>query len=84
MKRALKMLAVGLGLATVLYWAAKGMNTGWTKNRVEVTTPDEVTGLEKREWRETFVPGLDFLGGGLLVAGAMAGASRFIRKPTKQ
>lgn len=77
-------MAVVLGLATVLFWAVKGINTGWTKNRIEVTTPDEVTGLEKREWQETFVPGLDFLGGGLLLAGAIAVASRFIRKPTNK
>lgn len=84
MKRALQILAVVLAVATLSVWVAKGANTGWTKNRVQVKTVDPITEIEQVEWQDKFLPGLDFLGGGLAVTGALLGGSFFIRKSNKQ
>jgi len=84
MKRLLQFLALALALATVTVWLAKGANTGWTKDRVQVKTLDPITEIEQVEWRDQFLPGLDFLGGGLVLAGGLAVGSLFFRKQTKQ
>ena len=81
MKTALRTLAVVLALAAVIVWLATGANRGWTKNQVEVKTLDEVTGIEQRTWQDKFLPGVDFLGAGLLIAAGLAGGSLFFRKP---
>ncbi len=72
---ALVLAVVGTGL-----WLWLGAHCGWTKTSVPVTTRDEITGIEAITYRSQFVPGLDFLGGALLGAGLLAGASLFIRK----
>lgn len=84
MKRALQILAVVLAVATLSVWLAKGANTGWTKNRVQVKTIDPITEIEVPGWEDKFVPGVDILGGGLITAGAMFVGSLFIRKSNKQ
>ena len=84
MKRAIQIAAAVLAIATVGLWFAKGANSGWTKNRVQVKTIDPVTEIEQVEWQDKFLPGLDILGGGLVAAGALIVGSLFIRKQTKQ
>ena len=84
MKRSLQILAVVLAVATLSVWLVKGANTGFTKNRVQVKTVDPITEIEQVEWQDKFLPGLDFLGGGLGVAGALLVSSLFIRKSNKQ
>jgi hypothetical protein len=84
MKRALQILAIVLAVATLSVWLAKGANTGFTKNRIQVKTVDPITEIEQVEWQDRFLPGVDFLGGGLVVAGALLGGSFFIRKQNKQ
>lgn len=84
MKRALQILAVMLAVATLSVWLAKGANTKFTKNRIQVKTVDPITEIEQVEWQDKFLPGLDFLGGGLGVAGALLGGSLFLRKSNKQ
>ena len=66
-----------------MFWLASGANRRWTKTSVPVRTLDEVTGLEGIDYRNRFVPGLDFLGAVLLGAGALAGVSRIIRNQRK-
>ena len=75
MKRALRMLALLLAVVSALGWFSLGANRGWTHTSVPVTTVDEVTGLEGIQYRRQFVPGLEFLGGALLAAAFLAGAS---------
>jgi hypothetical protein len=83
MKRALQILAGLIAVAVVSVWFVKGASTRWwTQNRVQVMTPDPVTEIEAPVWQEKFLPGLDFLGGGLGLATALAFASRFIRANT--
>lgn len=84
MKRSLQILAVVLAVATLSVWLAKGANTGFTKNRVPVKTVDPITEIEQVEWQDKFLPGVDFLGGGLIVGGALFVGSLFIRKTNKQ
>jgi len=84
MKRALQIVALSLALATISLWVAKGANTGWTKNREQVKTIDPITEIEQIEWRKTFIPGVDILGGGLAVAVTLLVGALFIRKQTKQ
>lgn len=63
------------------YWIGAGANTGWTKNRVEVISMDEVTGIEGRTWENRFVPGVELLGASLLSGTVLAALAIFIRKP---
>lgn len=84
MKRALQILAAVLAVAAISLWVAKGANTGWTKNRVQVKTVDPITEIEQVEWQADFLPGLDFLGGGLIAASGLFVGSLFIRKSNKQ
>lgn len=81
MKRTLRILALALVVAAGLTWLATGANQGWTHTHVAVKTLDAVTGIEGIEYRKTFAPGLDFLGGALLGAGFLAGASLLFRNP---
>jgi hypothetical protein len=84
MKRALQILAVVLAVATVSWWAANGANTKFTKNRIQVTVIDPVTELPEYKWQEVFIPGIEYLAGGLIAAGAFFGGSLFIRRSNKQ
>jgi len=79
MKRTLQLVALGAAVSAVAFWAARGANRGWTKTQVPVKTVDEVTGLEGVSYRDRFTPGVDFLGGALLGAGALAGATLLLR-----
>lgn len=79
MKRTLQTLSAVIVFAVVIVWAGKGANTGWTKNKAQIKTIDPVTEIEQIEWKNDFVPGLDFLGVGLFSAAALAIAARFIR-----
>jgi hypothetical protein len=83
MKKSLRLLALLLALASLGFWAAKGAHTGWSQDRVPVKQLDEVTGLEQITYEDRYVPGLDFLGGGLALAGLLAGVSLFVRNQNK-
>lgn len=88
MKRTLRILSAVLTLAAALAWLVLGANRGWTRTSVPVKTVDEVTGIEGIQYQKKFVPGLELLGGALLGAGILAGASLFFGnqqiKQTKQ
>ena len=79
MRKIIQAVALLVALGAVALWAARGANRGWTKTQVQVTTLDEVTGLEGVSYQDRFVPGVDFVGGALLGAGVLAGASLLIR-----
>ena len=64
-------------VGALAFWAAAGANRGWTKNRVKVNSVDEVTGLTNIQWKDEFVPGVDFLaaagvGAAILIAVSFA------------
>jgi hypothetical protein len=81
MKTALRTLAAVLALATVAAWLATGANRGWTKTSREIRTLDEITGIEGISHEKAFLPGVDFVGAGLLAAMVCAGAAFLFRKP---
>lgn len=83
MKRGLKWLALALALVAVAVWAAQGANRGWTKTSVPIKATDEVTGIESVTYQQKFVPGLDFLGAALALAGLVTGVSLFLPVKTK-
>jgi hypothetical protein len=83
MKTLLRSAALVLLLGGLGFWAAKGANTGWTKNRVAKKTVDEVTGIEAVSYEERFVPGVEFLGGIVAGAGALAGVSFLFKSKSK-
>ena len=83
MRNLVRILAAVLALVGLAVWLAGGANRGWTKNRVEKRTVDEVTGIEGITYEDRFVPGVDFLGGLMIGAGVLAGVSFLFRKRDK-
>lgn len=83
MKRNLRIASLVFALVSVSAWAFQGANRGWTRTSVPTRTVDEVTGIEGIQYQKRFVPGVDFLGGALMVAGLMACASLFLTHQTK-
>jgi hypothetical protein len=45
-----------------------------------VTFVDEITGIESQTWEDKFVPGLEFLGAGLIGATFLGGVSFLFRQ----
>ena len=80
MRTILRVAALLLALGVTAFWFFSGPNLGWTKNRVSHKEKDPVTELEVDRYEERFVPGVDFLGGGLGAAAVVGGASFFFRK----
>lgn len=78
-----RVAAAVLFVATVGFWAVKGAHTGWTMNQVPVKQLDEVTGLEFVTYEKRFVPGIEFLGGGVgFATGLFVVSLLFKRKNT--
>jgi len=61
-----RFLGLLLIAATLVIWASLGASTGWTKTYVEVEKVDPVTEISYPERVDKFVPGVDFLGCGLI------------------
>lgn len=83
MKRILRIIALILIVGALAVWAATGANRGWTKNKVQIKTVDEVTGLEGIQWQDKFVPGVDLLAASTLGTGVLVGISFLFRTKPK-
>ncbi|AOS43075.1 hypothetical protein Verru16b_00115 [Lacunisphaera limnophila] len=81
---ALRLAALALLLATVGFWAAKGAHTGWSQNQVPVKQTDEITGIEFVTYEKRFVPGVEFLGAGTGLAGALFVISLLFKRKSTQ
>jgi hypothetical protein len=81
MRRTIQILAALILMATLATWAAKGANRGWTKTSVAVKTTDPVTGIDAITYEKRFLPGVDFLGGGLVLAAVLGGVSFLYKRP---
>jgi len=77
MKTLLRAVALGMVVGVPVFWFYAGANRGWTKTSVAHKEKDPVTEIEVDRYEKKFVPGVDFLAGGLLVA-ALAGGSSFL------
>ncbi len=64
-----------VGLFVFCFWAAKGYHQGWTQNQVPVPQIDPVTEIAYTTYEDRFVPGLDYLGGGIFVGGVIFAAT---------
>jgi hypothetical protein len=83
LRTGLRVAAAALLVATVGFWAAKGAHSGWSMNQVPVKQLDEITGIEFVTYEKRFVPGVEFLGGGIgLSAGFFFVSFLFKRKTT--
>jgi hypothetical protein len=80
MRTKLRWAALVLALVVLALWFFGGPNLGWTKNSVAHAEKDPVTELESTVYVKRWVPGIDFLGGGLAVAVVLAGSSFFFGK----
>ena len=83
MKQTFRIVALLVVLAAAGFWLTAGANRGWTKNKVEKKTLDDVTGIEGISYEQKFVPGLDFLGAAFVGAGILTGLSFLLRNKTK-
>lgn len=84
MRTAIRLTALGVALVGVVFWLFGGPNLGWTKTSVPLTRTDPVTELEYIEWQRNFVPGVDFLGGTLALAGLVFAVSWFAKANVKK
>jgi hypothetical protein len=84
MRTILRVAALLIALVTMAFWFFSGPNLKWTRNWVSHKEKDPVTELEVDRYEKRFVPGVDFLGGGLAVAFVAGAASFFFRKQSVQ
>ncbi len=84
MKKALQALAALVAVGVLAIWLGTGAQRGWTKTNLQTITVDNVTGIESPTYRKGFVAGVDFLGAGTLIAGALASLSLLFRKKNQQ
>lgn len=82
MTRALNIFGILVVISSAAVWLALGANRGWTKTSAPVKTVDEITGIEAITYEDRFQPGLDFLGGGVVIGGALVGLA-FLTSVTK-
>lgn len=78
MKKALKILALLLLLATIGLWAGLGAHRGWTQTKIPVERIDPVTEIKFTEWQPGFKPGVDVLALGVGGAGVLFLLSLFL------
>ena len=80
MRTGLRVAALAVWVAVVGLWFFGGMNLGWTKTSVPVEHRDEVTDQTYQVWETRFLPGLEFLAGGLSLGLAVYAGSFLARK----
>lgn len=80
MRTGLKLAGLAIIFVTVAFWFFGGMNRGWNKSFVTTTAVDPVTELEYQVEEKRFVPGVEFLAGGIGAGFAVMGLSFFVRK----
>lgn len=66
-----------IALFVFCFWAAKGYNRGWTKTQVAIPQIDPITEIEFVTYEKRFVPGVDYLGGGIAF-GLLVFAATFV------
>lgn len=76
------MAALVCAVACVTVWLVLGANRGWTKTSRTHMEKDPVTEIEFPVTEKHFSPGLEWLGGGLLLSVILGSVSFFVgRKP---
>jgi hypothetical protein len=72
-----------VALFIVCFWAAKGYHRGWTRHQVPVKQIDPITEIEYVTYEKRFVPGLDYLGAGLLAGAVLFGMTFLGRRGSR-
>ncbi len=76
----LRVAALLLALIVIVCWFFGGPNLGWSKDSVAHKYKDPVTELEVDMPEKRYVPGIDFLAAGVVLAGLLAVGSFFFAK----
>ena len=83
-RRSLRWTSLAIVCAAIGFWAGKGAHTGWSMHRVPINQVDEITGIAFVTYEDRFVPGIEWLGGGLGLAVLVFAVSFFFRsQPAK-
>jgi hypothetical protein len=64
-------------VATTVTWIGLGSHRGWTQTQIPEQSIDPITEIEFTEYREGFLPGVDFLVAGVAVGGLLMGVGSF-------
>lgn len=72
LKKLLRVASALCIVAVLAVWLALGANLGWTKTSVSIQKTDEITGIEYSVQEARFVPGVEFLAGGIGIAFTIA------------
>jgi len=80
----LRILAAVILLVAAAWWAIAGANRSWTRTNEPIYSVDAITGLERTDWKSTFVPGVDFLGAAMAGSALLVLASFLFRKQTSR
>ncbi len=80
LRRTLRWFAFVVLAVAVGFWVVRGAHRGWSQNRVPVQEVDEITGIDYVRYEDRFVPGVDFLGGGVAASLILFGLS-FVFRP---
>jgi hypothetical protein len=82
-----RILLRGAGVLVALFvfcfWAAKGYHRGWSQNQVRVDKYDEIAEIYYPTYEDRFIPGVDYLGGGIAFGVLLFAATFFGRRGPK-
>jgi hypothetical protein len=78
----LKFFGLLCAVCTIAFWLLCGTDRGWSKTSLAIKKTDEITGIEYPVLEKRFIPGIDFLGAGLLGSALSAGLGFLPTKPT--
>jgi hypothetical protein len=76
--------ALFVTLVCVVVWLFGGPNMGFTKTSEMVKTIDPITEQEQIHWEKRFLPGVEFVGGGVLAGAVLFATSFFFPKKPRQ
>ncbi len=79
MKMVIRAFALVLLIGTVGLWTGLGGRLGWTQTSVPEKRVDPVTGIDFVEYRQGFVPGVEFLALGVGGSFILFAATLFVR-----
>jgi len=71
-------------VATAATWIGLGSHRGWTQTRIPEKSIDPITEIEFTEYREGFLPGVDFVLAGVAVGGMLMGVGSFFASRKKR
>ena len=74
MRPIIQRFAIYLAAAGILIWLLGGARLGFYVVAEKVVSVEPVTAIENTEWQDKFLPGIEFLAGGLIFGGSCISA----------